>query len=49
MRFPGYSEEEEEAEEEEEEEEEECGASIDVFSETGSEISTVEGRYYGLI
>ena len=39
VQFPGYSEE----EEEEEEEEEALGGSIDVFSESGSEISTLEG------
>ena len=38
VQFPGYSE-----EEEEEEEEEALGGSIDVFSESGSEISTLEG------
>ena len=39
VRFPGYS-------EEEEEEEEECGVSIDVFSESGSDISTEGGTIY---
>ena len=42
VQFPGYSEEEWE---EEEEEEEERGGSIDVFSESGSEMSTLEGMY----
>ena len=36
VQFPGYS------EEEEEEEEEALGGSIDVFSESGSEIITLE-------
>jgi hypothetical protein len=38
VQFPGYS-------EEEREEEEERGGSIDVFSESGSEMSTLEGMY----
>ena len=37
VQFPGYS------EEEEGEEEEALGGSIDVFSESGSEISTLGG------